>query len=93
MPHRGSDVAYWASYAANLLEHAQLGFGTNSYYVKALQKKSPELAEISQQFIERGANLQIRTFFETKKMGNQLVRLQSLSILSATRLTLFVDSR
>ena len=74
-------MAYWASYAANFLEYAQLGFGSllTPNFVEALQKDSPELAEISQQFIERGSNLQIRMFFETENMGNQLVGLQSLS--------------
>lgn len=73
MPHRGSDAAYWGLFAAKLLNNAQLGFGTNIKYIKALEKNSKELDHISQQFVERGAKLKIRTFFETMKMGNQLV--------------------
>lgn len=26
VPHRGSDVAFWAAFAASLLQHALLGF-------------------------------------------------------------------
>lgn len=74
VPHRGSDVAYWGLYAANLLKYAQLGFGTNTKFVEALDRNSHEFADICDQFIERGANLKIRTFYETEKMGNQLVR-------------------
>jgi hypothetical protein len=71
VPHRGADAAYWAWFAANLLKITQLGFGTNTNFVAALKTT---FAEISEQFIERAVQLEIRTFFETKKLGNQLVR-------------------
>jgi hypothetical protein len=74
VPHRGADSAYWAGYVANLLKVVQLGFGTNTEFVKALKKNSASFADISQQFIERGARLQIRTFYETDKLYNQVVR-------------------
>jgi hypothetical protein len=74
VPHRGSDVAYWGNFAANVLTVAQLGFGTNSRFVYALQRNSRTFAEISQQFIERGSKLDIRTFYETEKMHAMLVR-------------------
>jgi hypothetical protein len=74
VPHRGSDTAYWATFAATLLKYGQLGLGTNATYVTALQRRSQTFADISQQFIERAANLNIRTFYETEKMLNQLVR-------------------
>lgn len=74
VPHRGSDAAVWVTFAANLLVYAQLGFGTNPNFVKALQSNSQTFADISQQFIERGANVAIRTFYETNKMGNRIVR-------------------
>ncbi|MCJ1472951.1 hypothetical protein MMC13_001600, partial [Lambiella insularis] len=73
VPHRGSNIAFWGSFGANLLHHAQLGFGTNRNFVEALQKNSRTFADISQQFVERGENLIIRTFFETEMMGNRLI--------------------
>lgn len=73
MPHRGADSAYWASFATRLLKYGQLGFGTNSAYVDALKRKSTTFKDISAQFIQRAAALQIRTFFETEMMGNQVV--------------------
>jgi hypothetical protein len=74
VPHRGSDSAYWAYFAARLLEFGQLGFGTNSTYVSALRRNSKTFADISQQFIDRGSMFHtIRTYYETEKMGNRLV--------------------
>jgi hypothetical protein len=74
VPHRGSDLAYWKNFAATILKVAQLGFGTNKNFVKPLRRNSAVFSEISQQFIERGADLQIRTFYETYKIGSFLVR-------------------
>lgn len=48
-PHRGSDVAYWGTFAANVLKTLQLGRGTNTSFVSALQTNSTEFANISQQ--------------------------------------------
>jgi hypothetical protein len=73
VPHRGSDAAYWATFAANILRFGQFGFGTNPNYVKALQRNSQTFADISTQFVGRAAQLSIRTFFETQRMGHQLV--------------------
>jgi hypothetical protein len=73
VPHRGADIAYWGNFAANLLKITQLGFGTNTRFVEALKRNSAIFAEISQQFIERGDHLPIRTFYETEKLLNQLV--------------------
>ncbi len=73
VPHRGSDIARLGNFAANLLEMAQLGFGTNTNFVEALKRNSETFAHISQQFIERGADIPIRTFYETERLGNQLV--------------------
>jgi hypothetical protein len=73
VPHRGSDLAYWATFTATILQFGQLGLRTNPAYVNALQKNSPTFANISTQFIERAAPLSIRTFFETERMGNQIV--------------------
>jgi triacylglycerol esterase/lipase EstA (alpha/beta hydrolase family) len=48
-PHRGSDVAWWASFPAKFLKAIQLGTGTNTAYLEALKKNSPEFSRISQQ--------------------------------------------
>lgn len=73
VPHRGADIAFWAAFAARLLRNAQLGFGGNPVYVEALQRNSRTCGDISRQFVGRSTKLKIRTFFETKQMGNQLV--------------------
>src|ERR1700733_10469592 len=79
VPHRGSDIAYWAAFAAKILRVGQLGFQANPVYIEALQRNSPTFANISTQFIERAVPLSIRTFYETEMMGNQLVSSQRLS--------------
>ncbi|KAI9740439.1 MAG: hypothetical protein M1834_005019 [Cirrosporium novae-zelandiae] len=73
VPHRGADIAYWGRFVANLLDYGQLGLKVNKNLIDALVKNSPTLANISRQFVERGTQLQIRTFFETEKMGNQVI--------------------
>jgi hypothetical protein len=73
VPHRGADIAYWGAFAASLLHKVQLGFGTNSAFLEDLQRNSTAFAQISKDFVERGAELLIRTFYETVMMGNQLV--------------------
>lgn len=83
VPHRGSDVAFWAAFAASLLQHALLGFRGNPTYVESLKRNSKTFADISRQFVARGAKLQIRTFYETIKMGNQLAGIPPLVNLSA----------
>ncbi|KAI9855703.1 MAG: hypothetical protein M1813_009665 [Trichoglossum hirsutum] len=67
VPHRGADTAYWLNFAASILKVAQLGTGTNTNYLAPLQRNSAAFADISQQFIERGGPLQIRTFLEGEK--------------------------
>ncbi|KAH0559684.1 hypothetical protein GP486_003804 [Trichoglossum hirsutum] len=68
-PHRGSDIAHWAGFAARALRAAQIGTGTNNNLLRALEEKSRTLLDISQQFVDRGATLQIRTFYEIEKLG------------------------
>ena len=72
-PHRGSDAAYWGTYVANVLKVLQLGRGTNTSFISALKRNSPEFANISQQWIERAAPLKIRTFYETERLLGELV--------------------
>ena len=73
VPHRGSDIAYWGNFATHLANYIQLNTGTNTEWVKILQKKHQTFADISVQFIERAATLKIRTFYETEKYFGQLV--------------------
>ena len=74
-PHRGSIVASWAGYLAHAVRAAQLFTGTNSNLLSLLGWDSTALSDISSQFVERGAKLQIRTFYETEILGfmNSLV--------------------
>lgn len=72
-PHRGSDLAWWATFAAEILRTVQLGTGTNTHYVSALKRNSTEFANISQQWVERSEGVQIRTFFETERLSGVLV--------------------
>jgi len=67
-PHRGSDVAFWTDFLARALHIAQFGAGTNKNLVSSLKKNSRLLSDISDQFVERSANLQIRTFYEMEKL-------------------------
>ena len=73
VPHSGSDGAFWANYTVQLVEKASIGFRGNSYFTEILKSHSPEFANISRQFVERGMNLHIQTFYETETMGNLLV--------------------
>lgn len=73
VPHRGADTAYWASLPANIIKYGSLGFRGSTEFLNSLEKNSESWRTISKQFVERGESLQIRTFFETKKIGNILV--------------------
>lgn len=72
MPHRGAEAAYWASFTANVAKVALFG-RVNVNFVTDLQKNSRVFADISKQFIERGASLTIKTFYETDRLYGQLV--------------------
>ena len=72
VPHRGAESGYWANFAGTIIKVALIG-RTNTSLAAALQQNSAKFAEISQQFVERGAPLKIRTFYETEKLDNQLV--------------------
>ena len=67
-PHRGADAAAWANFAAQALKALQMGTATNTSLVSDLRKNSKTLSQISQQFVERGSTLRIKTFYETNKM-------------------------
>lgn len=73
-PHRGSDLAWWADFTANLLRALELGRGTNTNYIEALKRNSKEFSLISQQWVERSQNIEIRTYYETERLLGFLVR-------------------
>ena len=85
VPHKGSDLAYWATFLTELLKFGQLGFVGNSNFVAALKANSPVFASISSQSTERlqSAAVDIRTFYEANRLGNQLVLSTTYQALDA----------
>lgn len=77
VPHRGSDSAWWAHFAAYALKGASIGLTTNNALVADLRKDSSALSTISKQFIDRGRDLHIYTFYERLKLKGVLVRTYS----------------
>lgn len=73
VPHRGSDIAWWASFAAKLLRNASVGTSTNVALLSDLEKGSATLANISNQFVDRARNMIIYTFYETEKLNKIMV--------------------
>jgi hypothetical protein len=69
-PHRGSDAASWANFATHALEALQLGTTTNTNLLSDLKQNSETLRQISQQFVERGSKLKMKTFYETNKLDH-----------------------
>ena len=68
-PHRGANVASWANFAAQALKALQMGTTTNTSLLSDLKGNSETLKQISQQFVERGSTLKMKTFYETKKLN------------------------
>jgi hypothetical protein len=62
-PHHGTNGASWENSAARVLQ--ALGGATNRRVLPDLEKNSETLRQISQQFVERGSTLKIKTFYET----------------------------
>jgi triacylglycerol esterase/lipase EstA (alpha/beta hydrolase family) len=60
-PHRGSDVASWASTVSSI---AMLGRGVRRDLLNSLKQDSGVLSDISSQFIHRTVGLSILTFTE-----------------------------
>ena len=75
VPHRGSDIAWWAGFGAKLLKTASIGTSTNVALLSDLEKGSATLASISSQFVDRARNLIIYTFYETEKLNKVMVRI------------------
>ncbi|XXH00550.1 hypothetical protein Hte_006898 [Hypoxylon texense] len=71
-PHRGSSVANWATLLGNLVKVIPTGMRTT--ILKGLKTNSRELQGISQSFVERGAELNITSFYEMYKLdGAKLI--------------------
>ncbi|KAK4144482.1 uncharacterized protein C8A04DRAFT_11422, partial [Dichotomopilus funicola] len=73
VPHRGANLAMWASFPARVGKHTSLGLAGNTRFLDALKRDSIERSEISNAFVRRAVHLRIRTFYETEKTGNSLV--------------------
>ncbi|KAI1392648.1 uncharacterized protein F4822DRAFT_425851 [Hypoxylon trugodes] len=74
VPHRGSDIAWWADFVTSIFNYGTLGSVGNREVVKALKRNSPALSQISDSFIQLANNLKlIRTFYETMRIGNQII--------------------
>lgn len=73
VPHRGSDSAWWADFAANALKGASISLSTNNAIVADLKKNSGALMTIQKQSIERVKDLSIYTFYELLKFHGVLV--------------------
>ena len=67
-PHRGADVAFWSGILGTLANGLTLGQGVRTDLLGHLKTKSNILGAICTQFVERGAGLQVVTFFERKKI-------------------------
>ena len=66
-PHGGSDVALWASLAANFLHSASYGSRTNKDLLQLLRRDSKYLGSLSKQFLMQNQSLRILSFYETEK--------------------------
>lgn len=78
VPHRGADKAYWAALAVRLVRISSLGAIGNNRFLDSLKRNSTEFSKISEAFTQPAARLQkIKSFYETKKIGNDVVCLQT----------------
>ncbi|KAG9759988.1 hypothetical protein KCU73_g3113, partial [Aureobasidium melanogenum] len=53
--------------------YLSLGFRGNSKFLESLSSKSADWMRISRDFVHRATSLQIRTFYETDRLGNVIV--------------------
>ena len=72
-PHRGSGAAYWADFFSRALSAVQLGLRGDNNLLSDLKQNSRTLSDILLQFLEIGASLPIRTFYETRVLGTMMV--------------------
>lgn len=67
-PHRGLNLSFWDSLRPRIARAATFGFKCNTKLIKDLKADSEMLKRISDSFAYRGANLKIRSFYETERM-------------------------
>ncbi len=65
-PHRGAEIAYWGEILGKLANIPLIG-SMKINLLDDLQPKSKTLGEICSQFVERGKQIQIFTYFERIK--------------------------
>ena len=82
VPHKGSGSAWWGNFAANALKAASVGTSTNTSLVADLRRDSTALIDISNQFMPRGKDLIIYTFYETQKFAGEVVSLCVVKLFS-----------
>ncbi|MCJ1344417.1 hypothetical protein MMC31_002620, partial [Peltigera leucophlebia] len=68
VPHEGSNTAWWAGFATNLLKSFSLGTSTNTAIVSDLEKGSATLADISRKFVEKAPDMIVYTFYERERL-------------------------
>ena len=80
-PHRGADVAYWGSTLGKMIKLPLLSI-VKTNLLEDLQAKSKVLGEIYSQFVERGKDIGIFTYFErVKTAGLNALASQDLDML------------
>jgi hypothetical protein len=67
VPHRGADLAFWSNALGRIANIPLLG-GLRTDLLNDLTPKSILLRDVCDQFIERGKNLQIFSFYERKRI-------------------------
>ncbi|KAH0030808.1 hypothetical protein KCU78_g2959, partial [Aureobasidium melanogenum] len=82
VPHGGADSAYWAKFPARMVSYVTLGLRGNSRILGSLETKSADCVRISRGFVHRATSLQIRTFYETDRLGNVIVVDESSSTMN-----------
>lgn len=69
-PHAGGDLAVWA----RLLGRLSAGLQLNERSSDDFKTWSGTLMDLATNFVDRAPNLKITTFFETKALGDRIVR-------------------
>ncbi|KAK5660882.1 hypothetical protein OQA88_12253 [Cercophora sp. LCS_1] len=67
-PHRGSDVAGWATVLGGVLKVGMAGTSTNTGLVKDLERGSRVLEGIGEAFVNAGRELVVFSFYETERL-------------------------
>ena len=78
--HGGSDVAFWTTVGARLLNALSLGTRTNKELLECLRKDSPLLTLLSQKFAVQSQLLRILSFYEAEKFRMMSCRVSVTSL-------------